>query len=426
LPAGRWGWRLAWLGRLVEFSFVQSWVQLFTAVAGLIVIRTLSKDEYALYAIANTIQASADMLAELGIGIGMQSIGGRVWRDRLRLSELVATARHLRRILAAVSIAACLPFAVWMLRTNGAGWVTTLILCGVVVASILPQIGSSVLLVVLGILGEYRKVQRLNVENALLRLGAVALLATSYMNAWLVAGVAAAVNWKRLFDLRRWTSVYIDNSARENADDRRELVRLSTRLLPNTLFYCFQGQITLIILSWFGNSTGIADVTALGRLSALLMVFSTAFSHVLVPRFARCQDAGRLPGLYIQLVGGCLGILLPVVVAGWLLPKPLLWVLGSKYSQLEDQCGWVVSAACVSQLAAVMSQLNGARAWIRIGTLSYVPVTIITQILALSLLDVSHLEGVVIFAFVSSLAPIVPLALDAVLGLRMGGKPTAT
>ena len=75
-------WFLKWAGRFFEFAFVQCWVQLFTAVAGMIVVRTLSKHEYTLFGIVNSMQSTASMMADLGIGIGITSIGGRVWHNR--------------------------------------------------------------------------------------------------------------------------------------------------------------------------------------------------------------------------------------------------------------------------------------------------------------------------------------------------------
>ena len=134
------------------------------------------------------------------------------------------------------------------------------------------------------------------------------------MTAALAAAVGAIANWVQLAWLRRWSRDHADASAPANAEDRRELVRLSVRQFPNTLFFCFQGQVTLLILTLVGNPTGIADVTALGRLAMLLTAFSAAFTNVLVPRFARCQDARRLPRLYVGLVGAAALALLPVVL----------------------------------------------------------------------------------------------------------------
>jgi O-antigen/teichoic acid export membrane protein len=412
-------WLISWMARFAEFAFVQCWVQLFVAIAGMIVVRTLSKSEYALYAIANSIQAAANIMAELGIGIGVRSIGGRVWQDRERFGQLLNTAIKLRHAFAAVSMGACLPFATWMLRKNGADWPTTLLLCCVVVVGALPQLASSVLRVVPEFHREYRRIQKLDLGNSVLRFATTGVLALSYMNAWLAASTAAVTNWITMLALRRWAPEHADFAASTNADDRRELWRVSMRVFPNTAFYCFQGQITLLILALVGNPNGVADVTALGRLSALLTVFSLAFNGVLVPRFAQCQDTERLPRLYLGLVGAAALTLVPVVLAGWLTPGPLLWLLGAKYTGLEHACGWVVSTACVSQLSFAMVQLNAAKAWIRIGTVFYAPLTIAIQFLAFSTLDVSQVSGVVVFGFLSSLTSLPTLAADAYLGLRV-------
>jgi O-antigen/teichoic acid export membrane protein len=416
--AARWRWLLTWTGRMAEFALVQSLVQLLTAIAGLIVLRTLAKEQYALYAIANTMQTTAGMLAELGIGMGVKSIGGRVWQERARFSQLLVTAIKLRHTFAAASLTACLPVAAWMLFRNGAGGTLTALLCATIVAGTLPQLSKSVLIVALGLHGRYRKIQRANLGNAALRAGGSALLGLSYMNAWLACALAAVSEWITLFRVRQFSGEVADFQTSSHDGDRREILRLSTRVLPNTLFFCFQGQVTLLILSWFGNAGGIADVTALGRLSALLMVFSASVNQVLVPRFARCQDARRLPKLYFGLLASCTTVLVPVVVLGWLAPGPLLWLLGAKYAGLENECGWVVSTACVSQLAAMMYQLNTSRAWVRVGPFLFIPLTLTAQAVALMFLDVSQVHGVVLFAFVTSIVPLVSLVADMAIGMR--------
>jgi O-antigen/teichoic acid export membrane protein len=304
-----------------------------------------------------------------------------------------------------------------MLRSNGADWPATGMLCAVILAGSVPVLKSSVLRTATELHGEYRRIQKLEFGNAVLRVVAIGILALTRINALLATSVAVVTNWITLLFLGRWAGQHADLDASMNADDRREIWRLSLRLLPNTLFFCFQGQITLLILTVVGNPNGIADVTALGRLSALLMVFSVTFGSVLVPRFARCQDPDRLPRLYVGLVAATTLGVVPVLLAGWFTPGPLLWLLGAKYVGLENECGWAVSTACISQVATAMVQLNGAKSWVRIGTVVYAPLTIAVQILVLIWVDVSHLHGVLVFSFLTSLTALPTTIADAYFGL---------
>ena len=410
-------WLLTWTGRVAEFGLVQVLVQVLAGLAGIIVVRTLAKEQYALYAITNQMQTACNLLADLGIGIGVRSIGGRVWQDRRRFGELLTTALDMRRWFALFSLAGCLPIAMWMLISNGASWTSALTLCGVLVASVLPLLGSSVYLIVPQLHGEYRRIQKLDFGNAALRLAMMAALAASRMNAALAAGVGAISNWVQMSWLRRWSRDHVDADAMPNQQDRRELVSLSMRTFPNSLFFCVQGQVTLLILTLVGNPTGIADVTALGRLAVLLTAFSAAFTNVLAPRFACCQDAERLPRLYGVLLGVTILSLLPILLAAWIAPEPLLWLLGAKYEGLSGACRWVVATACVGQLLAAVWQLNVSKAWIGIYSIANIPVVLATQITTALVLDLRQFNHVLQFAFLSALAPLLLCLGDALKGI---------
>ena len=63
-----------WAAKIAEFGIVQGLVQAVLAIAGLLIARTLPKSEYALFAIANSIQVACNALADLGVGIGVRSL----------------------------------------------------------------------------------------------------------------------------------------------------------------------------------------------------------------------------------------------------------------------------------------------------------------------------------------------------------------
>ena len=415
LRAKRWGATLA------EFAFVQGLVQILTAVAGLLIVRTMAKHDYALYAIANSMQVTGNQLADLGIGIGVRSIGGRVWNDRERFGQLVNTALSLRRRFAAMSLAVTLPVSAWMLWRNGAGWGLAAGLCLTIVAGIIPLLQSSVYNSCLQLHAEYRRIQKLDLGNAGLRLGLVGTLAMTRMNALLAVLVGVLSNWVQFTFARRWAFEKAEATAQMNPDDRRELMKLSWKWMPNVIFYCFQGQVTLLILTLFGSSTNIADITALARISALFGVFSITFSSVLAPRFSRCQDTSRLPRLYAALIGGSVLLLSIFLGFAWLLPELFLWLIGNKYSGLRSEFGWVVAASLITQLGSTIWTLNAAKAWIRIQAVAYIPVTIGCQLIGAACLDLRDFHDVLIFGVITAAAPLPCFLLDSMLGLFSRG-----
>jgi hypothetical protein len=240
------------------------------------------------------------------------------------------------------------------------------------------------------------------------------------MTAILAASVGVVSNCVQAFFLKHWARNRADLTAPPNADDRHELRRLSIHCLPNTLFFCFQGQVTLLILTLFGNRIQIAEISAIGRIATLFAIFSVVFTNVLAPHFARCQDSARLLKLYLTRLFGSVMVLAPLAVLAWVYPAPLLYLLGAKYASLRSECFWVVAAGCVAQIAGVLWTLNSSKAWIRVQVVGYIPIILTMQAIAAAFLDLHRFHDVLIFNLVTSAAPIPMFLLDACVGFWKG------
>ena len=103
-----------------KFAIVQAVVQVIGFLSGILLVRSLDQREYAYFTIANTMQGTINVLADIGISVGLVSIGGRVWQDRHRFGQLINTALGLRKKLGAIAIVIVTPILFAMLFRNGA------------------------------------------------------------------------------------------------------------------------------------------------------------------------------------------------------------------------------------------------------------------------------------------------------------------
>src|ERR1700704_4574928 len=79
-----------------KFAFVQAVVQVIGFLSGILLIRYLDQREYAYFTIANTMQGTLNTLADIGISVGLVSIGGRGLQGRKWVGQLLENANPLR------------------------------------------------------------------------------------------------------------------------------------------------------------------------------------------------------------------------------------------------------------------------------------------------------------------------------------------
>src|SRR4051794_41514805 len=72
-------------------AVVQGIVQGIGFLSGILIIRSLTQQEYAYFTIANTMQGTLNLLADIGISAGVVSIGGRGWQGQSRLRGIINT-----------------------------------------------------------------------------------------------------------------------------------------------------------------------------------------------------------------------------------------------------------------------------------------------------------------------------------------------
>jgi O-antigen/teichoic acid export membrane protein len=389
-----------WAPILVKFAFVQALVQVLGFAAGLLIVRSLPKREYAFYTIGNTMLGAILVLADSGISSALTAIGGRVWQDSRRLGSLLNTALQLRRALAGVTLLAVVPVLVWLLAQNGASRTTIVVLAAAVLAGAGLELVTRIYAVALRLRSEIRQIQNQALVSALAKLAIVGIALFVFINAT-IAIMSVVIGYAVQFEmLRRWVRREVDRGAPPDPAMRSEIVSVLKKQAPHSIYYCLQGQITVWLISVFGNADSVANVGALGRLAVFFALLSSITAEVVLPAFARIQSAHQLRRRYFEIVAGYFGIAVLTVAVVAIFPQQVLSVLGRQYSGLHAEGILMAVCAVVSTTAGLLWAINSSRAWI-VPPALLIPCTITVQAVLVAFLDLSTVRGVLLFTMYS-------------------------
>jgi O-antigen/teichoic acid export membrane protein len=406
---------LDWCRLFAGYAFVQAMAQGLGFLAGILIVRSLPKQDYAWFMIVNTIGPVMNMLSDTGVTSSLSAIGGKFWQDDVRMGSLVKTAMILRRRLVVFSFILVAPVMVWMLCRNGTPPAMTTCLVATTMAGVFFQLNIGVLGVVVNLRQQVRRMQGLLFANVLSKLALIGLFAAlGWLNAPLAVAAATVGLAAQFWLLEKWVRPQIDERAPTDPVFRKDILSIVKRQAPLTIYFCVQSQIGIWLISIFGNVNRVADLGALGRIGMIYTIIIATTSSLVVPRFARCQDPLRLRALYFRIL-----LLFSVIVAmgaffAWWLPGPLLWLLGSQYAKLGSLVWLAVLATGVGSLAGLAFSLNVNKGWIPPAYI-VIPAEIITQVILCLTFELSSVRGILLIGI---LAPIIPGLINLFVGIQ--------
>jgi len=397
---------LGWFRLLARFASVQLVIQFLGFLSGILIVRHLSKPEYAWFTIANALVSTMGMLADSGISGGLSSIGGTIWQDNSKFGSLIRTALTLRRKLALVAVIVVSPIFVWLLIVkNQAPVATTAVLVALAIAGFLLQLTAGVLGVVISLRQEIRRMQLLGLAAAVLRLGLLAPACLIFIDARIAIAVGTVAVALQVWILRRWARTSIEWNAPESADYRSRIIAIVKKQAPLTCFYCIQSQISVLLISTFGSEQQVAEIGALGRFAIFFALIGSMMSSIVVPRFARCQDRGILKRRYWQVAAGFALLAGSLVVLSAIFPKPLLWIIGGRYANLEHDVWLMMLSAALGSMFVALVSLTYCKGWIVPAFIS-IPMEVAVQTTLILTFDISTVRGVLLVGALGQLPAI--------------------
>ncbi|MEL6941425.1 MAG: polysaccharide biosynthesis protein [Bacteroidota bacterium] len=391
------------LGKLTTFTgFAQVAIQAIGFISGILVIRILPTEEYALYTLANTMLGTMIILADGGISSGVMSEGGKVWKNRHRLGEVIETGIYLRKRFAIFSLVIATPILFYLLHHHGASWLSASLILLALIPAFFTALSGSILEIVPKLHQDITGLQKIQVLSNLGRLGLLGL--TIFVFPWAYVAILAAglpQIWAN-FQIRKRSRIFSEETTRINQESKKQILALVKRLMPGAVYYAFSGQITIWLISIFGSTMGVAQIGGLGRLTMTLSVFFSLFGTLVVPRFARLSSKESTIGFFLLSQLGLIILAIILVLLVKLFSTQLLWLLGNEYSDLSRELLLIFIAAGINLISGCTHVLLSSRG-IVLPPVLYIIGIITFQIILLLMLDISSVLGVITFNIFSTL-----------------------
>jgi O-antigen/teichoic acid export membrane protein len=406
---------------LASFFLGQAAVQGIGVVTGIFLVRALSVSAYAEFGLALGFQSTATFLMDLGFaGTIIPLVGERV-SDRGLAGRYVRGAKSLRdRTFWLFSPLVAVGFLVISHRQE---WPLPIQL-GLLASILLALYSSSSIAYYSAPLLLHRRMSDFYVPQMVS--GGCRLLFYFFLNAVGALNSVAAAGCSALniaangFLLRKKGLQYIDLPEHDEPAVRKEIMRYAMPAIPAIVLGAFHGQIALLLISVFGDTVNIAQVSALGRLGQLFNLLMTFNMVIIEPYVARHEKDGLLR-TYFRLISlaalGGAGLSLTAFLA----PGVYLWILGPKYEDLRSLIGWVVLTACINYVAGLTWIMNRSRKWVFWrGTAAEISALAVVQVGFLMIFGVRTTRAAVFFNFASSFCYVFAHSYVALYGFRKG------
>jgi O-antigen/teichoic acid export membrane protein len=383
------------------------------------VLRLMSTEEYAVYALVFGVQSTLGILMDLGFGGAVIALGGPHHNDKELLGGYVAAASYLRRwlfLILALGTVALIPYAVANWEFGGS---RLIVLVPVILIVLFFQSWAAYYDAPLILNGRVKEYYAPAVVGAAARLvlcaGLARIDALSALTATLVSICPALISGVGYRFLSR-SLISLPSALQRPVI--REMTRYLLPLVPATLYFAFQSQISLFLIATFGGIEATAQVAAVGRLGQLFLILNMSSSVLLAPFIAKTEK-DRLASRFAWSGAAVISVAVTLTSLCYYFPDLFLWILGPRYHGIRAEVKLVILSASLSYISSAMWAVNTARRWVVWWSGgAQAALAVGTQIVCIFVYPIATATGVLTMGVWVSAAPIVIQSLLSFLGLR--------
>jgi O-antigen/teichoic acid export membrane protein len=395
-------------GKLISITgSVQLILQALGFASGILIIRLLPVQEYAFYTLANTMLGTMTVLSDGGISAGVMAQGGRVWKDKEKLGVVLATGLDLRKKFAIGSLLIMLPVLFYLLVRNNASWITSLLIVLSLIPAFFAVLSDSLLEIVPKLHQAIIPLQKNQMMVAIGRLFLSALVVFIFPWSFAVILASGIPRIYGNFKLRKISYKFAEKNLSPDIEIRNQILTVVKRIMPGTIYFAFNGQLTIWLLSIFGTATSLAQVGAIGRFSLIFGILGTVSTMLISPYFAKSADNNyRLRVKFYSYLLVLIFIIISILLFVNCFSALFLSILGTNYKDLHFELILVLTASSMSFLSGISFNILSSKGWptppviIIAGNICFV-------LLGIYLFDIRELRQVLFFNIFIGVFPII-------------------
>jgi len=360
-------WFARWSRLSGEFALSQAVGQSAGLISGLIYVRLMPIDQYALYAMGLTSLSFISTGSDLGLTSCLNYFWRESSRDECGIQPIIAAVQRLRW---ALFVLASFVSGALLLKTTSEQnlSITSVFAClGLVVATVSVRLRATLDVQVMRLEGMQRESYYCEAAGSITRLlVAVAMIVTGITTALfgLAGGLLGSLSL--LAALRAFAGTPRSKLQRVESETWRKLLGYVIPTVFTTLVYIVQLPVVLWLALTFGGKALLAETFAVGRIGAIYGLMGGFVGVVLAPRLARISDDAhfaRIVGRFmLALVLLCVG----ATTIAYLAPWALLLLIGPKYAHLDREVVLSISAVSFDLLTVFLATANRLRGWVRL------------------------------------------------------------
>ncbi|MFT3919789.1 polysaccharide biosynthesis protein [Cloacibacterium sp.] len=388
---------LKWVKLFSITGFVQILIQVIGFIAGILIIRLLSVEEYALYTLANTMLGTMTVLANGGLSTGVMALGGKNWDNREKLSKIISTGMILRKKFGILSLLISLPILIYLLREHQVSWFISLLISASIIPAFYASLSDSLLETIPKLKQDIIPLQKNQLQVAIFRafLNAILLFIFPITSIALIANGLPRIYGN--IKLKKLISKHVDIIKKISPEVEKELTIIVKRVIPGAFYFAFSSQITVWIISLYGKTSSIAEIGALSRFGMLFTFITSLTSLLIIPRFARLNNNKQIllkktiQVLFLYLILGLFIIFLTIIFS-----DQLLWILGNNYKNLNNELLLSIIASIINLFIGLFASFTYSKGWI-VNPILEISISILSIFLGIFLFEINTLKGVLLF-----------------------------
>jgi hypothetical protein len=176
---------------------------------------------------------------------------------------------------------------------------------------------------------------------------------------------------------------------------RRSVFKIVKSSLPNSIFFLFYGQLTIWVISLFGNTNSIAEIGALSRINIIFAAILTICDLLIVQNFAKLKANAKFSLkkiIQLQIIVFLIGVMIFFII--FLGSENILWVFGPKYKNLVFELHIFSLTSFIGFLSSFNYRLCISKGWV-LRPIVLIPFRIFPVIISIFLFKISTLKGAI-------------------------------